>query len=90
MSKKNSNKTVGNRTCEFPTCSAVPQTAIRRDPSSLLGWQNHENMGSTCSTNGTRDKSLQFLVGKPDKKNLEKQTILQTPSVYEIYSIGFG
>jgi len=26
MSKKNSNDTIGNRTCDLPDCSAVPQT----------------------------------------------------------------
>jgi len=33
MSMKNSNDTIGNRTCDLPTCSAVPQpTALPRAP----------------------------------------------------------
>ena len=33
MSMKNSNDTIGNRTRDLPTCSAVPQpTALRRAP----------------------------------------------------------
>jgi hypothetical protein len=33
MSMKNSSDTIGNRTCDLPTCSAVPQpTALSRAP----------------------------------------------------------
>jgi hypothetical protein len=37
MSMKNSNDTIGNRTRELPTCSAVPQpTALPRAPRKLI------------------------------------------------------
>jgi hypothetical protein len=36
MSMKNSNDTIGNRTCDLPVCSTVPQpTAPPRDPSNI-------------------------------------------------------
>ena len=39
MSIKNSNDTICNRTCDLPTCSAVPQpTAPPRTPPFLLPW----------------------------------------------------
>jgi len=38
MSRKNSNDTIGNRTCDLPACSAVPQpTAPPCAPRSVLG-----------------------------------------------------
>ena len=68
MSMKNSSDTNGNRTCDLPTCRAVPQpTAIQCSRSNLPGRQNYEKIGSRSGTNGTRDKRLQFLVGNPDR-----------------------
>ena len=41
MSMKNSNDTIGNRTRDLPTCSAVPQpTALPRSPSCWLYYKN--------------------------------------------------
>ena len=86
MSMKNSNETIGNRIWDLLTCSAVSQpTAIRRAPSSLPGWQNYDKMGSTCSTNRTRDKRIQLFVwnperskqiGKPNNNNMDTRRIL--------------
>ena len=39
---KNSNDTIGNQTCDLPTCSAVPQpTALPRASSELKGGKHN-------------------------------------------------
>ena len=94
MSMKTSNDTIGNRTCDLPTCSAVPQpTAIRRAPSSLPGWKNFLRRWVAHAARIEHVTNLYKFWSETLKgtNNLGNQTIIiWTTSVYEIYAFGFG
>ena len=73
---KNSNDTIGNRTCDLPTCSAVPQpTALPRAPEKLMysakilshcHWVHHKSNMVMSSTDlglgGERPDALQIFL----------------------------
>ena len=53
MSMKNSSDTIGNRTRDLPTCSAVPQPGGRRTIVKLWQWSNDRTF---CSCTGTMER----------------------------------
>jgi hypothetical protein len=55
---KNSNDTIGNRTRDLPTCSAVPPTALPRAPR-IVPWQHKNTL--LLSKVIINSKILQFL-----------------------------
>jgi len=59
LSMKNSNYTIGNRTCDLPTCRAVPQpTALPRAPFETIG----NNKIITKANMETRLKITDFFI----------------------------
>ena len=71
MSTKNSNDTIGNRTRDLPTCSAVPQpTALPPAPCKygifyeiMQFVQSAYNMCKSLASRGLAEQTMRFILG---------------------------
>jgi len=68
MSMKNSNDTIGNRTSDLPTCSAVPQPTAG-GMIMTVGKSNYSDENPVV-----RKEGREMMVGKPEETRLFGKT----------------